>query len=190
MKLSKNLTKQSNEFCKKNKTKVIDIVLYGSSVKGKLSPRDIDILLICQGQTLKDIRDLTYTFSKLLKKQEIKADVKGMNLKDFFNPKFLMRQAVLIEGISLIDKKKLGEKLGFKGHVLFSFSTKKLSHSKKTRFQYAFKGRRQEPGILKEVKGEHLGAGVVMIPIECSLEFQMFLDTWDVDYKKKICLVG
>src|SRR3989344_1739284 len=57
-----------NEFYNKNKDKIIDIILFGSAIKGKENPRDIDLLILFKEK--KDL-DLSYELKKRLKKFKI-----------------------------------------------------------------------------------------------------------------------
>ena len=73
--------------------------------------------------------------------------------------------------------------------MLFSYSLKKLNHNEKTKFTYSLIGRNSE-GIVKKVKGESLGKGAVIVPIENGLIFEEFLEKWKLDYKRKNILVS
>ena len=59
-KLLKNTKFRSrvDTFCKENKEEIIDIILFGSIVKGKEKPRDIDILLL-----FKEKKDIDKAYS-------------------------------------------------------------------------------------------------------------------------------
>jgi len=64
-------------------------------------------------------------------------------------------------------------------------SLKSLNHNEKTKFQYAFKGRRGEKGVLEGLSGITVGMGSVLIPIENSEKFKEFLDKWRIEYKER-----
>jgi hypothetical protein len=132
----------------------------------------------------KEYFDLPYELRKSLEREELKVDIKGILIEELFDPKFLARQNLLIEGLSLIKNDLLSERFGFKSYSLFAYSLKNLSHNEKTKFQYAFKGRRSEKGVLEGLNGITVGMGSVLIPIENSEKFKEFLDKWKIGYEE------
>lgn len=178
----KKLNKIIRAFYKKHRKKIMDIILYGSAIKGKPKPRDIDIIIIFKAASKKEYFDIPYELRKLLEKEGLKADVKGIFLEEIFNPSLLSRTALLLEGYSFIKKSFLAKQLGFTAYSVFKYSLKNLSHSKKTRFQYALGGRGTKQGILDELNGQHIGAGAVFIPIQLSEQFKNFLISWDIKF--------
>jgi len=188
MELRSYLKKQKLKFKKFALEKeVFDIILYGSFARGREKPRDIDILLIFEKTSLKERMVVQREFKKLLG-NEFNFDVKSINLFEMFDKDFLARQGILVEGHSLIFDRPFSERIGFKGFSLFSYSLSDLNHSSKTKFTYALIGRNTQ-GMIKNVGGEHLGRGVVIVPIENSEIFEDFLKKWKVSYKKKEVLV-
>ena len=183
----KYLTLESKKFAQKRE--IFDIVLYGSSVKGKEKPNDVDILILFEKMPLKERTEIAYEFKNLISKR-YKIDVKTINLRELFEKEFLARQGILIEGYSLLHKEKFSDRLGFKGHSLFTYNLKNLNHNKKTKFTYALIGRRKERGILKQLNIIPYGKGVYEVPIENSLVFEEFLKKWDVNYNKKNILIS
>ena len=180
----KKTNKIVKSFYKKHKKKIFDIILYGSSIRGKYRPRDIDILVIFKDVDNKEYFELPYELRKSLEKENLKVDVKGVLIYELFDPKFLARQSLLIEGYSLIKNNLLSERFGFESYSLFAYSLKNLNHNEKTKFQYSFKGRRDERGILEELNGIVVGMGSVLIPIENSEKFKEFLDKWKIKYEE------
>ena len=179
----KYLESNCKNFKKQNK-EVFDIFIYGSSVKGKDNYNDVDIMVLFNNTPLNKRLDTAQDLKYILKKEIKEIDIKTMNFEDFFNETFLARQGILIEGLSLIKNKPLSTLLGFIGYTIFSYNLKNLDHNKKTQFTYALSGRNSE-GILKSLKGTSLGRGAVKIPIENSIEFEEFLEKWNINYYKK-----
>ena len=180
------LSSQAKKFVKQHK--IFDVVIYGSAVKGKDEPRDIDIMLIFLDRNLKERLDIVQNFKQVSKKIN-KLDVKSMNLKDIFDNKFLARQGVLLEGRSLINEVTLADRLGFKSYSIFSYNLKNLNHNEKTKFTYALIGRKED-GMIKKVEGEPLGKGAIIVPIENSIIFEEFLNQWNVKYNKRNALLS
>ena len=183
----KSLESVSKSFFKKEK--LFDIILYGSAVKGKDEPRDIDIVLIFFDKGFKERLDISYEFKKRLPK-ELKFDVKSINMADFYDSGFFARQGILIEGYSLVSGKKFSEKLGFKGYSLFSYALGNLNNNQKTLFTYSLIGRGKIDGMVKKVAGQSIGRGAFLVPIENSILFEQFLEKWNVKYIKKNTLIA
>jgi predicted nucleotidyltransferase len=102
IKLLKNTEFLSNvkEFYQKYKKQVEDIVLFGSSVKGKEKPKDIDILLIFNK---KEYTELNYQLKKSLK--EFNVQIISKTKKSLLSDMFKAKESYLSEGYSLISKK-------------------------------------------------------------------------------------
>ncbi len=189
--MSKNYLNLLESACKnfrKSREEIIDMVLYGSAAKGKEDARDIDIIVIFSGKSLKERQNLIQLLKAQLKKSVENIDVKSINIEELFDSTFLARQNIMIEGISLLDKMPLAEKLGFRGYAIFTYSLKNFTHNKKTKFNYALNGR-ASLGVLKSLEGSALGRAAVQIPIKNSYEFEEFLQKWNVNYKMKHALV-
>src|SRR3989344_1657843 len=60
------------------KEKLFDIILYGSAVKGKDEPRDIDIVIIFFDEEVRKRLDIAQEFKKYLPK-ELKLDIQTLN---------------------------------------------------------------------------------------------------------------
>ncbi|MFH1511124.1 MAG: nucleotidyltransferase domain-containing protein [Candidatus Woesearchaeota archaeon] len=164
---------------------IFDIVLYGSSVKGKLSPGDIDILIIFVEGTLRQRLDKTQNIKMNLKKGfHQKIDIKQILLNELFSANFFARTGILLEGISLRSGKHFSENLGFKPYTLFSWTLSGLTHSEKIRFNYILAGRGVQ-GIVKELGGIRVASGAIKIPIGNSTVFEDILKANKVPYNKK-----
>ncbi|MCK4521109.1 MAG: nucleotidyltransferase domain-containing protein [Nanoarchaeota archaeon] len=178
--------------CKKFKEKnesIVDIIIYGSFVKGKTNVNDVDIMLLFLDKPLRERSEITQKLKNILKKEIKNIDVKSMNLLELFDEHFFARQNLLIEGHSILNKKPFAELLGFKGYALFTYNLKNLSHKQKVMFNYALSGRTTK-GLLKESKGNSLGKGVAKIPIKNSINFEEFLQKWKINYKVEYTLVS
>ena len=170
------------EFKRKHEN-IWDIAIYGSLIRGKINARDLDLAIIFTKANLNERLELAQELKQKLKKTHYNVDTKGIGLNDLLDKNFLARQAIISEGYLIARKKKLCELFGFGPYYIFSYSLKNLSQSKKIMFQYALKGRRGQKGIL-ELKGlEHLGSGVIKVPLENSEEFKEFLEKNNIIYQ-------
>ena len=168
---------------KKNKN-IFDIIIYGSMVKGKLKPLDVDVVVIfSDGKLAERLEKLQDIKNKIKKVSDIKIDIKQMVLKDFFSPGFFARTGVLLEGFSLFNNKPFSKTMGFKSFSIFSYTLKGLTHTQKIKVGYIFNGR-NSIGMIEQLKGERIGSGAIKIPIENSMEFEELLQKNNIQYKK------
>ncbi|WP_456366323.1 nucleotidyltransferase domain-containing protein [Thermococcus sp.] len=183
------MSELAREFKEKNPD-VWDILLYGSSVKGKKRPNDVDIAVIFEKG---DPFEIAFHFKTVLEEAGFspeKLDVKGFLLKELFDENNLVSLALLVEGYSLLNGKFLHEILNAKGYTLFRFSYSSLPQNEKVRFIYSLRGRRKEGGILKRLNALELAPGVVLVPVGSTFEFEEFLSRWRLDYERAPVLMG
>ena len=187
--LRRKLSELAREFKERNPD-VWDILLYGSLVKGKEKPNDVDIAVILEEG---DPFGVAFQFKTALEEAGFspeELDVKGFLLKELFDENNLVSLALLIEGCSLLNGKFLHEILNAKGYTLFRFSYSSLPQNEKVRFIYSLRGRRKEGGILKKLNALELAPGIVLVPISATFEFKEFLSRWGLDYERAPVLMG
>src|SRR3989344_6455854 len=158
--LKKNLS-----YLKKDKN-IFDIVVYGSSVKGKNHPNDIDIAVIFIEGSLSQRLEKLQEIKKNIKLDKI-IDIKSILLEELCKPEFFGRYGIFLEGISIFDEKPFSFRIGFEGFSIFLYNFKNKSHNEKVKFNYVLSGR-NNIGIIKLLNGEHLAPGVIKIPIRNS----------------------
>src|SRR3989338_8909452 len=90
---------------KKDKN-IFDIVVYGSGVKGKAVPNDIDIAVIFKEGSLKERLAKIQSIKKKIKLGK-NIDIKGIVWEEMFQEQFFARSGIFLEGISLFDGKPL-----------------------------------------------------------------------------------
>lgn len=186
----KYLKSESKKFQKNNR--VFDIILYGSYVKGKRKPNDIDILIIFNEIPIKTQLEKVQEFKNNIKSKipEVdKFDIKSINLKDLFDKTILSRQGILTEGFSLIDGISFSKKLGFVGKALITYDLSDLSNSNKTKFLFSLSGRRGEKGLIEKFNMKKLGKNVLLSPIEKTELIREFLEKWKIKFEIKNILV-
>ena len=172
----------------KNKD-IFDIVIYGSSIKGKINERDVDVLVIFKEKSLNERIEIVQKIKETIKEKIKNIDLKTINLSELFEREFLARQAILSESYSLIYKIPFSERMGFENYILFTYSLKNLNHNEKTKFVYSLIGRNRE-GILQKLKAKSLGKATLIIPIENSIIFEEFLQKWKIKYNKKNIMIS
>lgn len=177
--MSKNLKIYSN--LKKifsERTDILDVILFGSVAKGKTEPGDIDICIIFREKIDKEL------INKLNKEFE-HIHFSVLTADNFFkNPHSLIR-AILFEGISLITDKKLSEIYRLDAYALFSYDIKDLENSKKVRFLYAIKGRKNQNGFVKDLCGKFIATNAFVIPVQKDREMIEILEAWNIKFERK-----
>lgn len=176
----KSLQSLSRKVCKAEKS-VFDVVLFGSSIKEKYRPGDIDICIIFR-QEMEE-----------RKRERIAEVFKGCHVEHLFLHELYKEplwQTLIHEGFSLVKNKFVHEIFGFDSQIIFRYDLKKLDSVKKSMFSHALVGRDGEGGVLRQTKGIVLGKGCVMIPAEASEKIREFLETWGVEYSVMKALVS
>lgn len=175
---------------------VMDVVLYGSMVRGKPAPRDIDIVIL-----LCDRRDMRIAISTALRRHletelgtagtTTSFDVKAIMLDELFDPSFTARTGILVEGKSLLTGKPFCERAGLNGGMIFTYSLEKLkTSSEKVRFTQALMGRGKRAGVIDAVGGIHISRACISVPVRFVTEFEEFLNAWKMEYTKRACLTA
>ncbi len=168
------------------KEKVLDVVTFGSSVRGKHKPGDLDVCIVINDKDAQKSLDLVESLGNMLGE---KAHVSVITASEFLNGNTLAK-TLLSEGVSSRTGKHFAQIFGFVSTSLFVYSLKNFSASKRVRFHYLLQGRRGTSGILKQVRGSFLGKGVIAVPTEYEDALKPIFDTWGLDYKIKRALVG
>lgn len=156
---------------------VIDIILFGSAIKGKLNPGDIDIAIITEKQFL--------SLSEKLKDFH----VSNIQLKEFFvNPPTIIN-TLLREGYSLKHNKYLAESFNFLNRVLFNYSLTSLTPSKKVNLVNLLRGSKGEKGLVEKNGGEWLANQVFIVPVDISSLFEEIFNNFNINFKRRYVLL-
>ncbi len=155
------------------KYRIQDIIIFGSAVKGKTVPGDIDAALLVKEKNEKTIEAVKDEFGKII---DYKIDFVVLSIEDIYSPVWL---SILKEGFSVAKGKFLHEIYGIEPSVLFKYGLKSLDRVKKVQFARGLNE------ILKDTKGTRLLRTIVLIPLKNSLRFEDFLKTWGLEYETK-----
>jgi len=147
-----------------------DIILFGSFVKGRDNPKDIDLAVIIKERDI----NLAQYIKKEIGIDKIHLDF--ITLDDVYTPLFL---SLINEGYSIQKDDFLRNILKIKPMRLYAYDLKHLDRSKKTLFGLALKI------ALKKISGEKISTGAVLVPISQTGYFEDFLDIWGMKYKTK-----
>ncbi len=165
-------------------TEIADIFLFGSAVKGKEFPEDIDVCIVFRKKILEDkIKEIE---NKL---KEFNAHISSLVIDNFFRKPHSLIKTMLVEGVSVFNKKSFIQNFGFFSYVLYSYDLSKLKSSEKVKFVYLLKGRKKEIGIIKKMNGEWIADSCFIIPIQKDSEMLIILKKWEIPFKRKEALI-
>lgn len=158
-------------------------------MKSKIKPGDIDIALIFREENYKEIDRISYAVKKIGDELSLKLHIEPLIVDNLHKEPLYLN--LIHEGYSVKFKQFLSKNLKTKSVVLITYSLKNLTHSKKTLFGYALKGREGKNGILQKMKGEAVGRNNILAPVEKLESFREFLKSWEVNYKmKRVLIIG
>lgn len=153
------------------KGNILDFIVFGSLVKGKHKPKDLDIVILVRNEEEMDLNELSQ-IRKKIKKTTKKVDTEVMDPLGFYLTGFGFR--VFMEGYSILKGEFIYEGLDINPYNIYSYSLKKLGKSKKTTFNRSLKK------ILKEIGGEKIGRGVIKVPRKDSGKVEDIFKRWNV----------
>lgn len=163
-------------------SKVLDVILFGSFMRGKFNPNDVDLCIIIKDEDEKKSLNLVDSLGKLTDKFRLKFHINILTAASFVSGSTLVK-TLLIEGYSVKRSRKFSSVIGFESNSLFVYTLKHFSSSKRVKFHYLLKGRYGLEGVLKEVSGKFLGTGSILVPSEKEDILREVFDQWGVKYK-------
>jgi len=153
---------------------ILDIILFGSLIKGKAMPEDIDIAVITEKPLKIEIPDF---------------HVSILSPRDFFiNPPMIVN-TLIREGYSLKNNKLFSEIYKFESRVLFIYQLKDLKPSLRVKIVNQLRGKKNEKGLVEENKGKWLANQVFTVPIGNEYIFQKLFINFEVKFNKSYILI-
>ncbi len=174
-------------FYKENKNKILDVLLFGSAVKGKEKPTDIDLLIVYK--TEKEDSETSHDLRVLLKKQGFNVSITSKTYISLFNPAFIAREVFLSEAYSFVLNNSISRGLGYEPLMLFRYELKGMSKSDRMRFYYSLYGRKESTGILENFKARKFSDTIIASPIENAEKMKEFLQYWKIEFMEIPALV-
>lgn len=159
---------------KKNK-KIEDVILFGSLVKGKENPKDIDILIVFKEKIDKD---LEYEIKTILDNNFSNISITSKTKKGLYEDSFFAKDAIFFEGFSLINEEYIAKKQGYTPFGLFKYETKNLDNTKKTTFYYALNGRGKQKGLIEKYGLIKLSNNALLSPLDKISLTEEFIEVW------------
>ena len=161
--------------------KIIDILLFGSAIKGKLIPGDIDIAVILYEKPSKEF---------LEKINSIKGfHISVITAKEFFINSPSIIHTLVREGYSLKNKKFISENFRFSNKVMYSYVLTSLSPSNKVKLVNILRGKMGEKGIVESNNGKWIANQVFISPLNSEKIFDELFDNFKVNFNKKDILI-
>ena len=152
---------------------VYDFIIFGSTVKDKMLPADLDLAIITSKRDPGIIGDI---------KTQLDRDLKNAHLQIFTYEDFIKSKLpyyALTEGFSVKKGKFISKIIKTKRNVLYWFDLKDLPQSQKVMFNKALRE------IIKTEGFEKLGKGVILVSVNKSGEIEDFLNQWKRKINKK-----
>lgn len=179
--LQKKLGSKCKTFYTQHKDVLLDIFLFGSSVRGKRTPDDVDILVVFKE---KRDRQLAYTLRKELEALvDLPVSVTVKTYADLFSKNFSARESLLTEAYSLVRSCGFSSGLGFSTRVLFLYELKGKSKSERMRFYYSLYGRNSE-GMLSLLGAVKYADRLILCPVASQDKMRAYLISWQLDFRE------
>src|SRR3989344_3115304 len=166
-------------FYKENKKEVLDIILFGSTVRGKEKPNDIDLVILFRN---KEDLDVSYKLKKNLDILSLNINIIIKTYDSLFAENFIARESFLSEGYSLLKKRFVAELLGYSSFILFKYELTGFNQSQRMRFQYSLYGRNKSLGMLKELSLIKFSDSILLSPVENSERTKDYLNQWNIKF--------
>ena len=151
------------------KKEVVDVILFGSAIKGKENPGDIDIAVISECAFSKEIKGF---------------HVSSLKPKEFIENPPTLATTLLKEGHSLKKNQPFSENFRFKQRVMFVYALVNLEKSGKVRIVNLLRGKKNQKGMVEEFRGEWLSNNVFLSDINSEHIFSQFFISNKIKFKK------
>ncbi|MFH1066059.1 MAG: hypothetical protein V1734_06135 [Nanoarchaeota archaeon] len=151
-----------------------DIIFFGSFVKGKSKPKDIDVALLASSKNNDLINELEKEIAAGL--PGMKADFTVFTLKEIYSEVWI---SVITSGFSVSRGAFLREIYGIAPCKLYKYALTSLSPVERVQFSRGLKAVSEKTGAVR------LSRAIMIIPLENSERFEEFLKTWDIDFETR-----
>jgi len=151
-------------------SEIVDIILFGSFVKGGSKYSDIDVAVISQGNSDMELKN------NIIKILGEKSHVQILG-KEFIYSQMMI--TIIKEGFSVRKNKFLSEFYGVEPVVLFKYNIRKLSATQKVQFT------RGLVNTVNEIQAKKLTRTTVLVPMANKVSFDEFLELWEVKFESK-----
>ena len=182
---SQQILKLASQLKKQIKGNVIDIFVIGSSLKDKLEPRDLDLIVFFKEKNLKEVEEELYAIKESLNIANL--HIEPIFASSLFEEKITL--SIMHEGFSIKKSAFISDTFNLKSYSIFSYSLENQSKINKVRFAQTLYGRKKD-GILYTESGISLGHGSFMAPVLKEEIFKELMKKWKVKYNLKRAFVN
>ena len=162
---------------------LVDLILFGSALKGKAKPGDIDLIALFRGSDPEKIENLLYQLRKNGENLGLNLHVEPIIIDSMFDQK--VYPLLLHEGFSINCSEFIHKKLNLRPFTLITYLLESKKASDKVRFSYALYGRNKGEGMLNKINGKVLGKGSILVPIKQQESIRAFFRQWEVEYQEQ-----
>jgi len=162
---------------------LVDIFIFGSVLKGKNEPEDIDLVSLFRDKDYKLIEEVDYAIKKEGDKLNLNIHIEPL-IVDNINTSEVYKN-IIHEGFSIKNMNFVSKMIGFNPFLLITYNLRNKKPSEKVMFSYALFGRKKGEGLVKSLEGKELGKGSILIPIKNEAEIVSFFKQWNVEFNKQ-----
>lgn len=176
---SKIFSRLKNKWRKNWQGEIVDIFQFGSSVKGKSRPQDIDLCLIFRKEVnLPLVKEISSSLND-------KYHLSFLTVNNFFSKPHSLTRTLFLEGKSIFTNKDFSSIYGLSPQLLYIYNLSGIKASKKVRFVYLLRGRKLRVGMVKKWGGEFLSPSSFLVTVTRDNEVQEIFKKWKIKYKRK-----
>ena len=185
--LLKNMLESNAKiFFKKYESEILDIIVFGSVIKGKEKPQDIDIMILYKN-------NIKYSISQefqhiIIKKTSIPVEIISKTYALLFSKDFIAKEGILNGGYSLINKVMIAQGLSYQQMFFFVYKLLTKTKSERMRFYYSLYGRNGQ-GMLEKLNATKFTDTMILCPTTSYEQMKEYLATWKIEYKEVPCLL-
>jgi hypothetical protein len=162
---------------------LVDIFLFGSALKSKEKPNDVDVITLFRNKKYEEIESINYRLKKIGTELNINLHIEPIIIDNLHKEKVYIN--LLHEGLSIKYMKSLSELLQCRSYILIIYSLKNKTASDKVRFSYALYGRKKGKGFLRKINGKEIGKGSIFVPIAKQELIRDFFKQWNVSFTEQ-----
>ncbi len=170
-----------NNFYVKHKTKIFDLIIFGSTVKGKEKPEDLDLLMLFKN---KEDLETSYLLKKILEPLNLKTNITTKTYDSLLSKTFLAKEAFLSEGYSLVHNEFVSKNLGYTSFMMFKYELKKFNQSQRMRFHYSLHGRNKYTGMIKKLNLIKFSDTIILSPVTNTENTREYLKYWKINFQE------
>lgn len=160
---------------------IIEIIVFGSAIKGKPSPGDIDIAIILHEKPSQQLLKKISSFKEF--------HISILTAKEFLVNSPSIVHTLIREGYGLKNNKFLAENFRFSNKILYNYSLTSFPASMKVKIVNILRGKKGEKGIVENNEGKWLANQVFIVPINSEKLFEEFFNKFSIKFTKSYVLI-